>query len=104
MSNSQLNKLKCGTEASLKLSSNVVGDFNDENSFSHQLLSTNTQVSKLRKVFANNSSANIKLSKTQLHEIGQSGGFLGRCLGSLLNVAMEQKGRFLSMSFRYIRC
>ena len=29
------------------------------------------------------SSANIKLSKTQLHKIGQSGGFLGRLLGPL---------------------
>ena len=33
---------------------------------------TNTQVSKLRKAFANNYSANIKLSKTQLHKIIQS--------------------------------
>ena len=48
------------------------------------MLLTNTQVSKLRKAFANNLSANIKLSKTQLHKIGQLGGFLGRLLGSLL--------------------
>ena len=41
---------------------------------------TNTQVSRLRKAFANSSSANIKLSKTQLHKIGQSGVFLGRLL------------------------
>ena len=41
---------------------------------------TNTQVSRLRKAFANSSSANIKLSKTQLHKIGKSGGFLGRLL------------------------
>ena len=43
--------------------------------FRHKLLLTNTQVSKLRKAFANNPSANIKLSKTQLHKVGQSGGF-----------------------------
>ena len=48
------------------------------------LLLTNTQVSKLRKAFANNSSANIELSKTQLHKVGQSGGFLGRLLEPLL--------------------
>ena len=63
LSNSQLNKLKSGikndTEVTLKISSNVVGDSNDENNFPHQLLLTNTQVSKLRKAFANNSSANI---------------------------------------------
>ena len=68
LSNSQLNKLKSGikidTEVALKNSSNI-GNFNDENNFPHKLLLTNTQVSKLRKVFANNFSVNIKLSKTQ---------------------------------------
>ena len=82
LSNSQPTKLKSGmkngTEVTLKISSNVVGDSNDENDFPHKLLITNTQVSKLRKAFANGSSANIKLSKTQLHKIVQSGGFLGR--------------------------
>ena len=48
------------------------------------MLLTNTQVSKLRKAFANGSSANIKLSKSQLHKIGQSGVFLGWLLGPLL--------------------
>ena len=45
-----------------------------------RIILTNTQVSKLRKALASNSSANIKLSKTHLHKIGQSGGFLGRRL------------------------
>ena len=74
MYNSQLNKLKSGTKnitkGTLKLSSNFVGDFSDQNNFLHKLLLTNTQVSKLRKAFANNSSANIKLPKTHLHNIG----------------------------------
>ena len=48
------------------------------------MLLTNTQVSKLCKSFINNSSANIKLSKTHLHKIGQPRGFLGRLLGPLL--------------------
>ena len=63
------------TEITLNLSSNIVGDSNDESNFPHKLLLTNTQVSKLCKSFANNSSANIKLSKTQLHKIVQLGGF-----------------------------
>ena len=75
MSNSQFNKLKSGikndTEVTLKISLNVVGESIDENNFPHKLLLTNTQFSKLRKAFANNPSANIKLSKTQLHKIGQ---------------------------------
>ena len=98
MSNSQLNKLKSGikndTEVTLKISSNVVGDSNDEHNFSWKLL-TNTQVSKLHKAFANNSSANIKLSKTQLHKIGQSGGFLGRLLGPLLKTGLPLIGNVL---------
>ena len=63
LSNSQFNKLKSGiksgTDVTLKFSSNVVGDSNDQNNFPHKLLITNTQVSKLRKLFENNSSANI---------------------------------------------
>ena len=73
MPSPQLNKLKSGikndTEVTLKISSNVVGDSNDENNFLDKLLLTTTHVSKLCKAFANGSSANIKLSKTQLHEI-----------------------------------
>ena len=52
LSNSQLNKLKSGikssTEVTLKLSSNVVGDSNNENNFPHKLLLTNIEVPKLR--------------------------------------------------------
>ena len=72
----------------MKISSNVVGDSNDENNFRHKWLLTNTQISKYRKAFANNSSANIKLSKTQLNKIGQSGGFCGRFLGPLLKTGL----------------
>ena len=72
----------------MKSSSNFVGDSNDENNFPQKLLLTNTQVSKFRKAFANGSSASIKLSKTQLHKIGQSGGFLGRLLGPLLKTGL----------------
>ena len=92
LSNAQLNKLKFGIKygniVTLKLSSNVAGDSNGENYFLHKLLLTNTQISKPRKTFANNSSANTKLSKTQLHKIGQSGGFLGRILEPLLKTGL----------------
>ena len=63
MSNSQLNKLKSriknGTEITLKILSNVIGDSNDENNLPHRLLLTNTQVSRLREAFENNSSATV---------------------------------------------
>ena len=106
LSNSQLEKLKSGikngAEVTLKLSSKVVGDSNDENNFPHKLLLINTQVSKLRKVFANNSSANIKLSKTQLHKIGQSGGFLGRLLGPLLETRLPLRKNVLKPSAKSV--
>ena len=87
--------IKDGTEVTLKISTNVVGDSNDENNFPHKLLLNNTQVSRLHKAFANSSSANIKLSKTQLRKIGQSGGFLGRLLGPLLKIGLSLIGNVL---------
>ena len=55
-------------QVTLKISSNVVGNSNGENCFLHKLLLTHIEVSRLCKVFANGLSANIKLSKIQLHE------------------------------------
>ena len=70
----------------MRLSSNMVGD--DETNFPHKLLLTNRQVENLRKTFANKSSTDIKLSKTQLPKMIQSGGFLGRLLGELLKTGL----------------
>ena len=99
LSNLQLSnwksEMKNNTEATLKISSNVVCDSDYEHNFLDKLLLTNTQVSKLCKAFANGSSANIKLSKTQLHKIGQSGGFLGRLLGPLLKTGLPLIGNVL---------
>ena len=64
----------------------MIGD--NETNFSHKLLLTNRQVSNLRKAFANHLSADIKLSKTQLSKMIQSGGFLGRLLGPLLKTGL----------------
>ena len=87
LSNSQLNKLKSAikneSEVVLRLSSNMIGDSDDKINFPHELLLTNRQEANFRKAFANNSVTNIKLSKTQLSKIIQSGGFLGRLLDPL---------------------
>ena len=79
----------------MKLSSSDVGDSNDADNFLHKLILTNTQVSKLCKTFANGSSANIKLSKTQLHKIVQSGRFLGRPLRPILKTVLSLIGNVL---------
>ena len=90
LSNSQLNKFKSAikneNEVVLRLSSNMIGD--NETNFPHKLLLTNRQVSYLYKAFTNHLSADIKLSKTQLSKVIQSGGFLGRLLGSLLKTGL----------------
>ena len=70
------------------MSSNIVGNSNDNTNFPHELLLTNRQVANIRKAFANHSSTDIKLSKTQLSKMIQSGGFLGRLLGSLLKTGL----------------
>ena len=91
LSNSQLklkSAIKIVTKVTLNLSSSIAGDSNYENNLPHKLVLTNTQVPKLWKAFANNSSATIKLSKAQLHKIGQSGRFLGRLFGPFLKIEL----------------
>ena len=69
LSNSQLDKFKSAikneNDVVLTLSSNMIGNCDDETNFPHKLLITNRQVANLRKAFANYSSTDIKLSKTQ---------------------------------------
>ena len=92
LSNSQLNKLKSSikneTDVVLRISSNMVSNSNDNANFPHELLLTNRQVANIRKAFANHSSIDIKLSKTQLSKMIQSGGFLGKLLGPLLKTGL----------------
>ena len=80
LSNSQLNKLKSSikneTDVVLRISSNMVGNSNDNINFPNELLLTNRQV------------ADIKLSKTQLSKMIQPGGFLGKLLGPLLKTEL----------------
>ena len=98
LSNSQLNELMCSikneTEAVLRLSSNMIGISDDETNFTHKLLSTNRQVVNLCKAFANYLSKDIKLLKTQLSKLIQSGGFLGRLPGPLLKTGLPSIKKF----------
>ena len=66
----------------------MIGDSNDKGNFPHELLLTNRQVSSICKAFANNSSVDIKFSKTQLSKMIQSGGVLGKLLGPLLKTGL----------------
>ena len=81
-----MSPIKNENEVVLRLSSNMI--VNNETNFPHKLLLTKRQVLvlDLHKVFANHSSTDIKLSKTQMI---QSGGFLGQLLGPLLKTGLS---------------
>ena len=76
----------------------MIGNSNDETSSPYKLLLTNTEVLRLRKVFANNSSDNTKLSKTYLSEIGQSGRFFGTFPESLFKTDLPFMKNLLNLS------
>ena len=84
LSDSQIKKLKDSvkdnTEATLRISLKM---FN-ENDLPHELLLTTRQETKIRNAFNNNTSTDLKLSKTQINKIIQSGEILSRLLGPLL--------------------
>ena len=90
--NSQLSNLKSAikneTELVLRLSSNMVGNFNDEIIFPHKLILTNIPVASLHKYFVNHLSTDIKLSKLRLSKMMQSGEFLGKIFGPLLKTRL----------------
>ena len=56
--------------------------FEDEE-FPHEIFLTTRQTTKTRNIFANNMSTDIKLSKTQISKVIQSGGLLRNILGNL---------------------
>ena len=66
----------------------MIGNSDDKTNFCHKLLLTNKQVTNLCKRFANHTSTDIKLSKTQLSKMIQSGGFFHRLLGPLLKTGL----------------
>ena len=65
--------IKNETDVILRLSSNIIGNSDDETNFPHKLLLTNRQVANIRKAFANHTSTDIKLSKAQLSKMQKSG-------------------------------
>ena len=66
----------------------MIGSSDMSANFSYKLLLINREVANLGKAFANNLSANIKLSKTQLCKIVPSGRFFINPLASLLKTGL----------------
>ena len=73
----------------------------DENELPHELLLTTRQKTKLRNELENNMSADIRLPKTQISKIIQSGGLLGSLLskiaGPLMKVALPLAKNILAL-------
>ena len=89
LTNVQLNELnkaaKSNEGATLRLG---IRNFNKDE-HPHELLLTTRQNTKLRNALINNSATDIKLSKTQIKKIIQSGGFLGKLLSKLAGPLMK---------------
>ena len=100
--NSHLDMLKSGiengTEVLLNLSSKLIRSSNDETNFPHKLSSTQTRVSKIRKDFANCSSAYINFAKNLLSKMIQSGGILDELLVGLPYTGIKAESQELIKS------
>ena len=107
LTNIQLNKLKKAVKSNegitLRL---VIKNFNKDEP-PHELLLTTRQNTKLRNAINNNLATDIKLSKTQIKKIIQSGGFLGKLLsklaGPLMKVALPLAKKCIS-TIRFNSC
>ena len=99
LTNGQLNELKKSVKsnegATLRLGISLIKIIRllNKDELPHELLLTTRQSTKLRNAINNNLESDIKLSKAQIKEIIQSGGFLGKFLsklaGPLMKVAMS---------------
>ena len=82
LTNTQLNKLK-STAKKKKDRNNIKIKNSEDEELPHELFLTIRQTTKIRNVFANNMSTDIKPSKAQTSKIIQSGGSFGSCLANL---------------------
>ena len=89
LTNVQLNKLKKAVKSNegttLRLG---IKNFNKDE-FLHELLLTTRQNTKLRNAINNSLATDIKLSKTQIKKLIQSGGFLCKLLSKLAGPLMK---------------
>ena len=75
LSDSQLNKLKTAAKNQTGVTLRINIKMFNGNNLHYELLLTTRQSTKLRNAIENNMSTDIKLSKTQISKVIQSGGF-----------------------------
>ena len=89
LTNTQLKKLKTAVRNKTGTTSRMTLKMLNGNYFSHELLLTRRQKTKLRNAFSNNMSTDLNLSKAQIFKIIKSGGFLGSLLSKLAGPLMK---------------
>ena len=92
LTNVQINKLKKAFKSNEEMKLRIgIKNFNKDE-LPHELLLTTRQNTKLHNAINNNLKTDIKLSRTQIKKLIQSGGLLGKLLsklaGPLMKVAM----------------
>ena len=89
LSDLQRNKLKSSVKNQTGVTLRMNIKMFEGSNLPHELLLTTRQKNYAKKAFANNLSADIKLSKNQISKIIQSGGFLGSLLGEIADPLMK---------------
>ena len=89
LSDAQIKNLKDAVKDNTGTTLRINLEMFDGNDLPYDLLLTTRQKTKLRNAFNNNTSTDIKLSKTQITKIIQSGGFLGALLSKLAGPLMK---------------
>ena len=83
LSDTQLKKLKTAVKNKTGTTLRISLKMFNGNDLPHELLLTTRQKTKLRNAFNNNTSTDLKFSKTQISKIIPSGRFLGSLLSKL---------------------
>ena len=89
LTNLQLSKLKKAVKYNQRATLRIgIKNLNKEH-LPYELLLTTRQITKVRNAINNNSATDIKLSKAQIKNLIQSGGFLGNLLSKLVGPLMK---------------
>ena len=89
LTDTQLKKLKNAVKNETGTTLRINSKTFDGNDLPYELLLTTRQKTKLRNAFSNNMSTDLKLWKTQISKILQSGEFLGSLLSKLAGPLMK---------------
>ena len=89
LSDTQVKKLKTAVKNKTGTTLRISFKMLNRNDLPHKLLLTTRQKTKLRNVFNNNMSPDLKLSKAQIFKIIQSGGFSWSLLSKLAGLLMK---------------